>query len=185
MPVWSGGDLAVYHGTDTFSLGLAGLVQGQQVNFVVQLPLCRPATDFGRGFYTTTSQHQARQWANAKVRRVSRRNQTLGLVLKFNVDRDRLAALQSLVFVRAIQDFWDFVSHCRNGGLVHNRGGRRRSYRGNAGYDVVYGPVTIWPSLLLIQDCDQVSFHTNAAIGILSQTPQAADVAILANGGFF
>lgn len=28
---------------------------------------------------------------------------------------------------------------------------------------MVYGPVTLWPQRLVIQDCDQVSFHTDGA----------------------
>lgn len=167
MTGWSNGDLTVYHGTDVFSANLSVPVTGR-VPFPVQLNRCRPATDFGRGFYTTSSLHQARQWANSKVRRVRRRNRTLGLVLRFDLDRDQLAALESLVFVRAIPDYWDFVAHCRSGGAVHGR-------RGPTGeYDVVYGLVTMWPSLLLIQDCDQLSFHTNSAVRILPDPTVAA-----------
>jgi hypothetical protein len=139
MASWSNGRLTVYHGTDAVSANLPVPVAGQQAPFSVQLSQCRPATDFGRGFYTTTSIHQARQWANSKVRRVRRRNRTAGLVLRFDLDRDRLAKLESLVFVRPIQDYWDFVTHCRSGGSVHGRRGSTREY------DVVYGLVTMWP----------------------------------------
>ncbi len=34
-------------------------------------------------------------------------------------------------------------------------------------YDVVYGPVALWPQTLAIKDCDQISFHTPAAIAML------------------
>jgi hypothetical protein len=175
MP-WSGGDLSVYHGTDTVSANLLGAAQGRLVPFSVQLNRCRKVTDFGQGFYVTTSSHQAQQWANAKVRRV--RRGAKGLVLRFDLDRDQLAALQSLVFVRPISDFWDFVTHCRSGGNVHSRRGPTQEY------DVVYGLVTIWPSLLLIQDCDQISFHTRRAVQVLPQWPTAEAVASSANGLF-
>jgi hypothetical protein len=175
MASWSNGRLTVYHGTDVVSANLP--VAGQQAPFSVQLSQCRPATDFGRGFYTTTSIHQARQWANSKVRRIRRRNRTAGLVLRFDLDRDRLAKLESLVFVRPIQDYWDFVTHCRSGGFVHGRRGSTREY------DVVYGLVTMWPSLLLIQDCDQISFHTNIAVGILPN-PTVAAIASATTGLF-
>lgn len=178
MAVWSSGGLTVYHGTDVVSASLPNIVLGQPVNFGIRLNLCRPGTDFGQGFYTTTSLHQARQWANSKVRRVRRRTHTSGIVLQFDLDRDRLAALESLVFVRAIPDFWDFVTHCRSGGAVHGRRGATTKY------DVVYGPVTIWPSLLLILDCDQISFHTQRAAGILPP-PTVAAIASAAAGGFF
>jgi hypothetical protein len=177
MARWSNGSLAVYHGTDSVSANVAITAAGRPAPFSVQLSQCRPATDFGRGFYTTTSVHQAQQWANSKVRRVRRRNPTVGLVLKFDLDRDRLASLESLVFVRPIQDYWDFVTHCRSGGSVHGRVGSTGEY------DVVYGLVTMWPSLLLIQDCDQISFHTNSAVGILPN-PTVAAIASATNGLF-
>jgi len=177
MASWSNGRLTVYHGTDAVSANLPVPVAGQQAPFSVQLSQCRPATDFGRGFYTPTSIHQARQWANSKVRRVRRRNRTAGLVLRFDLDRDRLAKLESLVFVRPIQDYWDFVTHCRSGGSVHGRRGSTREY------DVVYGLVTMWPSLLLIQDCDQISFHSNSAVGILPN-PTVAAIASATTGLF-
>jgi len=178
MP-WSSGDLPIYHGTDTYSAGSGSVVRGQNVSFVVQLNRCRKATDFGQGFYAATSRHQAEQWANAKVRRVrTHHSATKGLVLQFDLDRDQLAALQSLVFIRPISDFWDFVTHCRSGGPVHSRRGQTKEY------DVVYGLVTIWPSLLLIQDCDQISFHTQRAVQILTRQPAAAAVASSASGLF-
>jgi hypothetical protein len=50
--------------------------------------------------------------------------------------------------------------------------------------DVVYGLVTIWPSRLLIQDCDQISFHTNRAARGLRKRRVAA-MALQADGGLF
>ena len=111
------------------------------------------------------------------MRRVRRKNKTLGLVLQFDLDRDWLAVLESLVFVRAIPDCWDFVTHCRFGGAVHSRRGA------TAEYDVVYGLVTIWPPLLLILDCDQISFHTQRVVGNLPR-PTVAAIAS-ATGGLF
>ncbi len=81
-------------------------------------------------------------------------------VITFEIDRDKLAGLQSLAFMRETTDFWDFVEHCRAG---------RYSLHGRAGgiYDVVYGLVTVWTQTLILADCDQVSFHTNSGIAIL------------------
>ena len=42
-----------------------------------------------------------------------------------------------------------------------------RLLHGNTNYDVVFGPVTLWPQKLAIKDADQVSFHTKAALEIL------------------
>lgn len=162
MATWSNGALALFHGTDTRSLSAYGsLAQSTALSgFAVNLGLCRPLTDFGRGFYTTSSVHQAREWANARARRIAMSRKGSGaaaLVLRFDVDRDWLAALAGLTFVRAIQDYWDFVSHCRMGGAPLQG-------RASGPFDVVFGPVTIWPSRLLIYDCDQISFHTAVAV---------------------
>jgi hypothetical protein len=172
MPAWSNAQLNVYHGTDDVSLGgTGGVSQGTALGgFVVNLALCRPLTDFGQGFYTTTSLHQAREWANARVRRVLSPTQThIAVVIQFNLGRDWLAGLDVLAFARPIVDFWNLVTDCRNGFPPHQRSGSQ------AAYDVVYGPVTLWPSRLLIQDCDQISFHTPAAVNALP-TPVVADV---------
>jgi hypothetical protein len=75
-------------------------------------------------------------------------------VLSFEIDRDLLAVLDTLAFVRPINDFWDLVQDCRGMFPPHQRRGQQASY------DVVYGPVTLWPQRLVIQDCDQISFHT-------------------------
>jgi hypothetical protein len=54
-------------------------------------------------FYTTTSLHQARQWANARIRRAAAAASpvsTLGLVLQFDLDRDWLATQETAKEVR-------------------------------------------------------------------------------------
>jgi hypothetical protein len=186
MPVWVNGNLVVYHGTDTLALTAYGKLKPEATigRFAVNLSLCRPATDFGRGFYTTTSLHQAKEWANARVRRVAvpaGSGPNVGLILQFDLNRDWLATQETLVFVRAIQHYWDFVTHCRAGLAVHNRSLPRSPHDP---YDVVYGLVTIWPSRLLIQDCDQISFHTDRAARGLRK-PVVAAMALQADGGLF
>ena len=62
---WTNQPLILFHGCAASALqpvnpggiGTAGAPHN------IQLPLCRPLTDFGRGFYTTTYEHQAKQWA--------------------------------------------------------------------------------------------------------------------------
>ena len=34
-------------------------------------------------------------------------------------------------------------------------------------YDLVYGPVSLFPQSLVIADADQISFHTNNALNVL------------------
>jgi hypothetical protein len=162
-PRWGNAPLVVYHGTDTTALGVSGgLTIGGTVRFRVNISRCRPFTDFGQGFYVTTHLHQARQWANAKVIRTPAAS-SRALVLMFTLDRDWLASLEGLDFVRPIQDFWNLVYDCRNLWPPHQRAGGTR-FSSKAAYDVVYGPVTLWPSILTIQDCDQISFHDQATL---------------------
>jgi hypothetical protein len=78
-------------------------------------------------------------------------------VLGFDLDRDWLATLETLGFVRETRDIWDLVDTCRHGFAPHQR------VYPHGPYDVVFGPVTLWPSILLIKDCDQISFHTPRA----------------------
>jgi hypothetical protein len=168
MPEWSNQDLIVYHGTDNQQAGLVAPIApgGGPVAaaFRPNLARCRRFTDFGRGFYTTTSLHQATQWANARVRKVLAPigPPQFAVVLGFVIDRDLLAACEQLAFVRNTPDYWALVRTCRNGFLPHQRAVNRP-------YDVVIGPVSLWESELLIADCDQFSFHTNRAIALLTQ----------------
>ena len=165
MPQWSNPPLSVYHGTDNRSAGATGLApRAALAGFVPNLALCRPFTDFGQGFYTTTSLHQARQWANTRVLRASPRAGIHAVVVRFDLDRDWLATLESLVFVRPTADFWALVTDCRIGFPPH-----QRPPPGPLPYDAVYGPVTLWPQILVISDCDQVSFHTQSAVAGLGQ----------------
>ncbi|GJD49110.1 hypothetical protein OPKNFCMD_1840 [Methylobacterium crusticola] len=160
MPVWSNPVLRVYHGTDDVSAAVApNAALGTPLSFVVTLALCRPNTDFGQGFYVTTRLHQAREWANTRVLRAPPQPGLHAVVLGFDLDRDWLAGLDSLTFVRPIRDFWNLVTDCRHGFAPHQRIPPRP-----APYDVVYGPVTLWPQRLVIADCDQISFHTRRAI---------------------
>jgi hypothetical protein len=180
MPAWGTPNppLDVYHGTDDQSLLAWGAIsQGQTLTgFRARLSLCRPATDFGQGFYVTTWDHQARQWANARVLRILAPTgpQPRAVVIRFQLDRDWLASLESLVFVRSTRDYWNLVDDCRLGFPPHQRPGP---------YDAVYGPVALWPQRLLIQDCDQIGFHTRRGVRRLIN-PDVHDIAPATNGLF-
>ena len=171
MPKWSNPPLVVYHGTDTAALGLAPPPQHTVLHaFTVNLARCSPNTDFGRGFYMTTSDHQAREWANKRVRLAhSRGRSTTGVVLSFPVSLYALSTLESLCFVRATADYYALVEDCRLGFPPHQK------TVGNVAYDVVFGPVSLGSQRLVIHDCDQISFHTPAAVAVLPG-PQVYDV---------
>jgi hypothetical protein len=172
MPLWNNAPLVAYHGTDLRSFSSLNPVMGQLlVGFVVDLNLCRPTTDFGRGFYLTTSWEQARNWANVKADR----RRSKGLILKFELDRDWLASLQSLCFVLADTPFYNLVADCRNGISPHQRPGPQQLY------DVVYGPVTLKGQTMVVQNADQLSFHSDVAASGLPE-PTVLDVATAADG---
>jgi hypothetical protein len=154
---WANQDIVLYHGTiDSFSGSILG---------GVDVTRGRVDTDFGRGFYTTTDEDQARRWA----RRLSRRRAgTNPVVVRFEVPRNDLASLDSVWFVRGAPDAEDYWS------LVH----RFRTARGHlvdharaatGWYDLAIGPLAgNWSRRqLAIQDGDQISFHTAAAASVL------------------
>lgn len=175
MPLWNNAPLMAYHGTILSELSRYQPVESGKplLGFQVDLNRCRPMTDFGRGFYVTSSLKQARNWANIKAGR--KRSQAV--VLAFELDRDWLASLQSLCFVISDTPFYDLVEDCRNGTAPHQRSGSQASY------DVVYGPVTLWPQDNISHDGDQVSFHSNRAVSDLPE-PVVFDIATRNDGKF-
>jgi uncharacterized protein DUF3990 len=154
---WTNQLLTLYHGTlDTHV---------PSILTAVNLNHGRAHTDFGKGFYTTTIEMQARAWAW----QLSQRSPgSLPAVIRFDVDRDSLATLACLWFVRGsfnADDFWSLVYHCRRGGGSHARGTNQ------GWYDVVIGPVAAsWRQRLSIYDADQISFHTPGAENLLNSS---------------
>jgi hypothetical protein len=161
MP-WTHGPLTLYHGCDHVSSANISIPVPPN-RHGIRLASNRPFTDFGQGFYTTTSFNQAKYWANNRCRRRGRATDPwLATVLRFDVDRNQLASLEKLCFVieSSNSDYWDLVQHCRTGVGNH-------LLRGSSNYDVVFGPVSLWPQKLVIKDCDQISFHTSGSLLIL------------------
>ncbi|KQU08039.1 DUF3990 domain-containing protein [Rhizobium sp. Leaf453] len=114
----------------------------------------RSAADFGKGFYVTSSFHQAKQWANQKARTSTAR----GLVLKaavvqfeMNWDWPSNPAIDVLSFVLDDKPFHDFVVFNRLGSTNHKRNGKHA-------FDVVVGPVAAFPQTLTYANCDQICF---------------------------
>jgi hypothetical protein len=133
-------------------------------NFSVDLDKCRERTDFGKGFYLTTSFKQARDWANSLALRdeVSSKKATQAAVLEFSVDLDQMSCLESIWFVYDSTDFVKFIKNCRDG-KDHSRS------LPNKFFDMVSGPVTMFPQESVLKDSDQVSFHTTQAVSVLGQ----------------
>jgi hypothetical protein len=173
VPQWRN-QLVAFHGTDDSWLNPTPGTKrnhtvGAAVSFVPNLALCSPFTDFGQGFYLTTRLHQAKQWANAKVLRAGSKTHLTAIVLRFQMDREWLATLDSLAFVRETKEFWNLVTDCRHGFPPH-----QRLPPSPLPYDVVYGPVSLWRQILVIQNCDQISFHSRRAIFGIPQPTIAA-----------
>ena len=153
IPSWNDQDIVLYHGT--LDAHVSSILQG------VDLNKCKHLRDFGRGFYTTTKRSQAERWANDLA------DQTAGsvpAVIQFTVERNYLALLDALFFVRATADafdFWSFVQFCRSSATDHGRAHA-------LWYDIVVGPVMgSLRKQSVIQDSDQISFHTAHATAVL------------------
>jgi hypothetical protein len=178
---WQNNPVRLYHGTNTHVLNLAW---SHPINSAASSSIAHTAAtfrpnvrhgsrpvDFGQGFYTTTVLHQARQWANIGVKNL--RLPIVGaIVLVFEVDRDALAQIDTLVFPTPSTDFFAFVRHCRRPGrnLDHRRGGAKQNY------DVVYGPVSLGTQQLVIHGSDQISFHDQNVVDSLLGSTKVAEV---------
>lgn len=88
IPPWNDQDIALYHGTvQAHAFGIMNRVDVNQG---------QPLRDFGRGFYTTTNEQQAEAWAN----QLARIQGDAPAVIRFEVERNAMAQLDCLVFVR-------------------------------------------------------------------------------------
>jgi hypothetical protein len=137
----------------------------------IDLTKCRADADFGCGFYTTTLKRQARQWAWTRFYSLPHKQQggNFPLILEFHVDRDDLGKLVSLSFVigdYTYLDYWSFVQYCRQTPL--NQTGNHLRSGVDQRYDLVSGPVAAdWRQRVCLDDADQFSFHTDAAVDLL------------------
>jgi len=152
----------------------------------------RANVDFGLGFYTTTFEWQARQWAEDAFRRSYKYGQPKDppAVLMFKVDIDALAPLENLSFVRGSPDndlFWSFIVHCRSSTPVLVQTHRPHFAAPRDWFDVVSGPVVaawIHGARKIIRGFDQFSFHTDASAAVLnaliySRDPQRFSMTLL------
>ena len=81
--------------------------------------------DFGKGFYVTTVEEQAKRWARRKKRLL---NRDVGIVNKYDMD-ENYSSLVVKTFDSDLIDWIDFVCACRDGGDIY------------LGYDVIIGMV--------------------------------------------
>jgi Protein of unknown function (DUF3990) len=169
---WSNPDIILYHGTHS--------AHAPSILAAIDLAICRPRTDFGQGFYTTTSEIQARDWADTKVKLYNTRNPLLpsvtSEVIEFTLERNVLAGLEAVWFVRgdiAAADYWSLIRHFRVGATI---GKHHQRIGGKPWYEVAVGPVAAsWFSIPRAhRDMDQISFHSSKSVGILNALPVAS-----------
>jgi hypothetical protein len=168
MASWKNDHLILFHGCTEDSLRSAnprGIEVGK-LPHEIDISVGNPRAEFGQGFYGTTWLHQAKSWANLQARKITVRSRgkrtPKAVVLRFDMSRDELADLEALVFTNENTGFWPFISYCRAGLPPHGR-----SKGTQQKYDIIYGPVSIWPQQLVIKDSDQVSFHTKSALNAI------------------
>lgn len=128
--------------------------------------------DYGKGFYTTTSKRQAREWVQ---RRMLENNASYGFINIYEFDEKKLEELKSLIFSEPTEEWAKFVMDNRTKrGFTHD-------------YDIVYGPVandrvylqfglyesgaigieTLIRELKTYKLVDQYLFHTEKALTTL------------------
>lgn len=128
--------------------------------------------DYGQGFYTTTSEKQAKEWVE---RRMLENNSNCGYINAYEFDDKKLPELNSLIFPEPNEEWADFVMANRTKlDFTHN-------------YDIVYGPVandrvylqfglyeagaisveTLIRELKTYKLVDQYLFHTDKALTAL------------------
>lgn len=149
---WSNPPLVVYHGT--LDSHLSSIIAG------IKLSVGDEDSDFGQGFYTTTSLDQAKCFAKHVLRR-SKDKSGRPAVIEFTLDRNALAQLQSLWFVLCTDDYWTLVESCRRLGMTNRSPGNC--------YDIVVGPVAkSYRMRSTYPTYDQISFHTDTAVALLN-----------------
>lgn len=136
----------------------------------------RAKTDFGKGFYTTTSREQAEKWARIKKNREGHDGKR-AVVSVFEFDERLLhdTRYKTMHFDGATAEWLDFVVGNRRGKTSHR-------------YDLIMGPVandTLYATIALYENgslnataaieqlknhqlFDQLSFHTPKACALLT-----------------
>ena len=128
--------------------------------------------DYGEGFYTTTSEKQAKEWVE---RRMFEQHANTGYINIYEFDDKIMSALNTLIFSEPSKEWVEFVMANRTKrGFTHD-------------YDIVYGPVandrvylqfglyesgaigveTLIRELKTYKLVDQYLFHTEKALASL------------------
>lgn len=135
----------------------------------------RSKTDFGKGFYTTTSREQAEKWAQIKRDRMG--DEAHAIVSVFELDDAVLnnPAYRTRYFDGATAEWLDFVVGNRRGEVHHNFD----LIMGPVANDKLYATITLYENGILDANAaieqlnthqlfDQLSFHTTKACKLLT-----------------
>lgn len=135
----------------------------------------RGKTDFGKGFYTTTSREQAEKWAQIKRDRMG--DEAHAIVSVFELDDAVLnnPAYYTRHFDGATAEWLDFVVGNRRGEVHHNFD----LIMGPVANDKLYATITLYENGILDANAaieqlnthqlfDQLSFHTTKACKLLT-----------------
>ncbi len=135
----------------------------------------RGKTDFGKGFYTTTSREQAEKWAQIKRDRMG--DEAHAIVSVFELDDAVLnnPAYHTRHFDGATAEWLDFVVGNRRGEVHHNFD----LIMGPVANDKLYATITLYENGILDANVaieqlnthqlfDQLSFHTTKACKLLT-----------------
>lgn len=121
----------------------------------------RLSLDFGAGFYVTTRETRALEWALV----AADLSGDLPAVMCWDIGCDELASAPKLAFAeagRSASAFWDFVRLNRRVKQVH-----RKPPLGY--FDIVIGPASQnHRSKIPVPEMDQVSFHTASGLSLLN-----------------
>ena len=142
---------------------------------VVENPMILQPTrllDYGKGFYTTTSEQQSKEWVERRMREKIANG---GYVNVYEFDDAKMEVLKCLIFPEPTKEWADFV--------MANRTQKNFTHD----YDIVYGPVandrvylqfalyesgaigleTLIRELKTYKLVDQYLFHTEKALATL------------------
>lgn len=134
----------------------------------------RANTDFGKGFYTTTSKEQAEKWARIKKNRDGNAENARAIISVYEFDDSLLNDFNTMFFDGATVEWLDFV--------VANRRGRKEPeydlIQGPVANDKLYATISLYESGVLDANAaieqlrahtlfDQLSFHAQPACNML------------------
>ena len=135
----------------------------------------RGKTDFGKGFYTTTSREQAEKWAQIKRDRMGDEAHAIVSVFELNDAVLNNSAYHTRYFDGATAEWLDFVVGNRRGEVHHNFD----LIMGPVANDKLYATITLYENGILDANAaieqlnthqlfDQLSFHTTKACKLLT-----------------